>query len=154
MFYPQKNYFVGWLKSELNFAALQRGYCSLEKFVLFAKPRSKSCLIPIRPFRAVLFVIQLHCYVCSHWACVRFSLGPACSPWPQLLDISLSHLGPTGCVPGSPHTLCLPRPDATSLSAGSHEVLEFQLAKWRLCQEITSSWHGRESSKEATSLLS
>ncbi len=142
----KKIYWVGRLVSELNFGVLQRGYHPLENDFLFAKPSSKSRLLPIRPSRAA--AVQLHSFACSQRACVRVSLGPARSPQAQLFYFFPSHLGPAGCVPGSPLTLCLPRPDATLLSAGSHGVLGFSLAEWRPCQEITSSWHGRQGSEK------
>lgn len=79
--------------------------CCWDFFPLFVGPRSESCLLPIRPFRAA--AIQLHCYVCSQWACVRVSLGVAGSPQARLLDVSPPHLGPTRLLLWLPPSLCV-----------------------------------------------
>lgn len=110
----KKRHLLGWLRSELNFAALQRG-----KWFPVCKTQVQIPSVTYTSLGAA--AIQLHYYPCSQRVCARVSLGPACSPQAQLLDVFPPHLGPTVCVPGQP-------PHTVFTQAGRH--LPFSRFTW------------------------
>lgn len=103
-------------------AALQRGYCPMENDFLFARPRFKSCVLPIRPSEQL-----------------RSNCAPVPAPSEHVQRLALALRAPhrpgywtfsstfrtNRLCPWLPLALCLPGQGAISPSAGSPGVLRF-----------------------------